>query len=292
MNKQEIIYFDEYTTIISEAEDRASLYSDNAFSQQLKETILKSSKNSKVLSLDVFDTLLLRDDSAEITRFYEIAGRMSKVAQRLKNTQTVGQIDALVARHLGVKVSYRASDRVRGAREGSLIEIHNVSSELICGTDHLAAPFIDAELKYEVDRLSLNEILFDVMKQYRLDGRKVVLVSDMYMHAPHIELLLSRHGIQRENFDLLVSSADTKVSKSSGGIFEIIENSIGYAGEDIFHIGDSYKGDFRKPREHGWQATLLPVPKQNIAKRIADHRRTEHKLASQYGLTLDIAQPS
>jgi hypothetical protein len=99
--------------------DRQALFRNRRFRRQvfeaLDELALTHDGTPGLLSLDVFDTLLLRDGSSQVRRFGEIGARMAARA----GPGTTAE-DALIARHLGTRASYRAGPRVDGCGEGSL----------------------------------------------------------------------------------------------------------------------------------------------------------------------------
>lgn len=290
MSDTEIVRFDAIESEMSAASDRAKLFSDACFQEKLNLRLLEMCAGVKVISVDVFDTLLWRDDSSEATRFYEIAALMANIANK-NIARKVRQIDAFVARHLGVKVSYRASDRVSGAREGSLTEIHKVASRLMVGDLSLSEEFVCAEIDYEKEKLTRNEFLYDFIKRMKCDGYRIAILSDMYMHQDQIELLLQHVGIIDADYDLILSSADTKVSKASGGIFPIAEKRLDCRPNEFLHLGDSYLGDFRRPLQRGWRAMHLPIPVTSVSRRRADHVRTANKISSEFGVVVDIKLP-
>lgn len=284
--------FDEIENdLTNAAKGRRSMFSNEQFAARLKQRLGEALDGKRVLSLDVFDTLVLRDNSSEITRFFEVGGRMAEVV-KAETGRVVSQVDAFVARHLGTKATYRASRTVQGCREGSLTELHSTASRLLAGTSVLAEPFIAAELENETARIEPNPFLVDFVRAYRSAGGKVVLVSDMYMHAEHVSMLLDSLGILQEDYDLLVSSADTKVSKASGGIFPLVEGLMEKKPEDFVHLGDSFRGDVAQPLRRGWRAFHLPLAQSDILERQGDHRATQEMLAERHALDIDIAMPS
>ena len=153
--------FDSLERKLTAASSREKLFASKSFKSTLSEkldTLLDG--EGMVLSLDVFDTLLMRDNSSELTRFYEIGERMAEIAnddvsrlrrgsRKTHSTHSVSGVDAFLARMFGTNASYRASTPVKGCREGSLNEIHITASRLLTGADKLADAFVDAELDYE-----------------------------------------------------------------------------------------------------------------------------------------------
>lgn len=283
--------FDAIQHALTEAHDgRAALFDDRSFGETLDKILDAALAGGRILSLDVFDTLVLRDNSSELTRFYEIGGKIAEIV-RDKAGRQVTQVDAFAARYLGTKATYRASATVKGSREGSLDEIHKTASWILTGSPALAEAFIEAELTYEATRITPNPWLWAYVDRYLKKGGRVVLVSDMYMHAPQIVTLLGKIGWPNNEDVALFSSADTKVSKASGGIFGLIETAFKAAPSDFLHLGDSLKGDMVQPIRNGWSAIHLPLAAYDIAQRQADHLATAARLQDEFGLQVDIALP-
>ncbi len=279
--------FDDIEARLTDAPDRAALYRDAGFAARLGDRLDQLlERPGMVLSLDVFDTLLLRDNSSEVTRFCEFGAAMAALAGG-----DVSADQAFLARLLGTQATYRATTAVDGCREGSLSEIHRTASRLLVGGDHLADAFLQAELDAEQPRLSLNPLLVSYVADFKSRGGRVVLVSDMYMHRAQIRQLLDGCGFDMGLVDLLISSADTKVSKGSGGIFPLVEQALGAAPRDFVHLGDSFRGDVRGARMRGWTAQFLPLSRADIAARQADHVATMRALRDRLGFVPTIAMP-
>ena len=275
-----LVRFDRIEAELTETPDRLALFQDRGFRQRLFSALDARIGPDGLLSLDVFDTLLLRDGSSELRRFVEIGERMAACAKH-----RLAPADCFLARHLGTRASYRAGPRVDGCREGSLTEIHATAARLLGIADHVAERFVEAELEYEATRLLPNRLLLDYVRRHRALGGQVVLVSDMYMHADQITRLLSRCGVTEAAYDAIYSSADTKVSKASGGIFALVREA-GKCGH-VLHVGDSLRGDYQRPRDAGWEAMLLPVPRRLLQERRRDHDACLAELQSDHGLRLE-----
>ncbi|WP_226583466.1 HAD family hydrolase [Acuticoccus sediminis] len=275
---------------ISDAPDMAFFVADPTSAGWLTDEIERRLGDgpSRILSIDVFDTLLMRDDSSELTRFREIGALMVGEVARAGGP-AIPEIEGLVARHLGTRASYRAGTRIAQCREGALDEIHRTASRLLVGDERYAEAFVALELDYEVGRVAPNPLLAALAARHRARGGRVLLLSDMYLRAAHIERLLAASGIAADQYDALLSSADTKVSKASGGIFALAEEMMDATPGDFVHLGDSRRGDVYNPIERGWTALHLPIPNAQIERRRADHTATAVDLAERFGLQLEIA---
>lgn len=283
--------FDEIETLLTQAKTgRRDLFSDKDFTARLADRLDRMLDGERILSMDVFDTLVLRDNSSEITRFYEIGGKMADLATS-HTGRDIAQVDAFVARHLGTKATYRASGKIRGCREGSLLEIHATASRILTGGGEMSSPFVEAELEYESGRIEPNPFLVDYAARHRARGGRVVLLTDMYMHAEQVTQLLNLLGISPKEYDFLLSSADTKVSKASGGIFRNMQDEMQAAPGEFVHIGDSFRGDVAQPIRQGWQALHLPLAQADILERRRDHAKTASMLRDMFNVDIDIAMP-
>jgi FMN phosphatase YigB (HAD superfamily) len=279
-----LIRFDVIEAELTATKDRQALLGNRRFRRMVFDSLdrMIGAEDGKpgLLSLDVFDTLLLRDGSSEVRRFGEIGARMAQIAGR--GTQA---IDALVARHLGTKASYRAGPRVDGCGEGSLREIHETAARILGLPATIAQAFIEAEIACEAGRVFPNTLLISYIRKHQARGGKTVLISDMYMHADQIAELLARAGVRPDLYDALYSSADTKVSKASGGIFGRVTEAADAS--HVLHVGDSLLGDYLKPREFGWRAMLMPVPATLLEERRRDHAACIAELWQKHRLNLE-----
>ena len=288
-----IIRFAECESRLAAAESRAVLLADEAYASELLNEIEArlTAKPNSILSLDVFDTLLLRNDKSEVRRFYEIAGR---VAEQLSNNaaSNLNKEDVLAARYTATLASYRLSKPMAGCREGSIDEIWGLAATTLGLEPEDAAKCIDAEISYEGENLTVNPVLLLAVERHVARGGKVALLSDMYLEARYIRRLVEGLGVGTE-FAAVVSSANEKVSKRSGGVFSIIERLVGCGPESFFHIGDSHLGDYQNPRQRGWRAMHLPISVGERRRRVADDIETRRLLSEMHGLFLPrVERPS
>jgi FMN phosphatase YigB (HAD superfamily) len=228
--------------------------------------------NPRVLSLDVFDTLLLRDGKSEARRFWEISvAARRRVAANLgsKSSAIPAEIDFLTARADAMAQCYRTRKAVDGCREGRIGDILRAARRSLGLPAATDAILLETELSCEIASLALNPVLADVARDFREAGGKVVLVSDMYLGEAEIGAILK--GLDRDALaDEIFSSADHVVSKRSGKIFGLIEQRLDEPADAFLHIGDALEGDVMAPRRAGWKALHFPISRAEAAKRAAD----------------------
>lgn len=223
--------------------------------------------NPRVLSFDVFDTFLLRNNKPETARYLELSNRLS---ERLAGTgaKPPSGVDLLLARLDGMAFSYRTRKAVDGCREGHIEQVVRFARLALNLREETEEAFQAAELDYETANLTVNPILAAVATAFRARGGKVILVSDMYLGAKEIGTILTRLSNGVNNWhDKIYSSADHIVSKRSGKIFPLIEKDLGVAAKECLHIGDAWEGDVVRAREAGWNALHFPVSMRETSER-------------------------
>ncbi len=217
------------------------------------------------LSLDVFDTLLLRNNKCEARRFLEISDALS-----LKCRADITGWEVYVARNLATLMSYRTREPVKDCREGHIDHILQIQKRML-NCDSIATSTMKShEVEYEVSNLRVNALLLEFANRVKLRGGKIVLLSDMYLDAETIGQIVKRVTKEKSLFEIVFSSADYVVSKRSGLIFAEVEQTLSCASEQFFHVGDSRIGDFKLPVQNGWHAIHLPVSRQERLERLED----------------------
>ncbi len=213
---------------------------------------------TRLLSVDVFDTVLVRQPISELSRFVAIA---SQQAVRLAG-RTFGDvpnaIDLLVSRLQATHASYRLSEPHHGHREGSILQIHR-AVERTLGLPRGTHQFlIDQELDYEASATFANGPVCRWLEARQRDGMELVLLSDMYLHADHIRRLLDAHEILPDV--RVVSSADQKFTKHSGSAYPALLAEFDLDPADVLHLGDNLRSDYQLARANGIRSGYLPIP--------------------------------
>jgi predicted HAD superfamily hydrolase len=231
------------SSYLYETEDRDLFFESTLFENQLFKMI-NSIENNIYISLDIFDTLLLRNEKSEPYRFYEISYEIANFL----NVHDVFEV--LQARYLGIEITYAASKVYQGCREGSLYDIHKVMLNALNLPEELFTKTIQIEIDYEKKNLRLNRGLWDALM--RLKQRKsfdIILVSDMYKHSEQLSILLKYFIPDYEqNIKHLFTSADTIISKHSGKIFKYIEKELKTDSSAILHMCDNLRSDYQNPK--------------------------------------------
>lgn len=263
--------------------DRFAVLHDALAGQIVADIESRITSAQTVLSFDVFDTLLLRNHRAELTRFYEVSASVATTLS-LQYQMTITAQDVLFARLMANRLSYRLSPAREGCREGTIADIYRVILQQVGvpATESVVQTCIEIELAYEVTQLTVNQPLIEMTKRHIARGGRAIYVSDMYLSAAHINQLLVRLGVAVDLFAATYSSADTIVSKRSGKIWPLIRNDLGITAAQVLHIGDSFVSDYQSPRMQGMSAVHLPIPLQMRRDIMTDHGALVHQLETMH----------
>ena len=180
-------------------------------------------KKAKVISFDIFDTLLVRNVPApnDIFKIIEYVNGISNFYKR--------RIEA-------------ANKAARNAISGevTLNDIYSYLSE----NENM-------ELETECVYLQVNpeiKILYDWCVS---NNKHIIAVSDMYLSSSFLRKVLYENGYAIK--DIFVS-CEEKCSKRTGNLFEVVRKKLNIKPSEIVHIGDSWKSDYLSPIKCGWKA--------------------------------------
>lgn len=204
-----------------------------------------------LVSVDVFDTLLLRGTRPEFARFADVA--------RLQHDALAGASPGartLLACRL--RVTRRAYEAVRAGRSGE-VNFAAILAEM-CAELGLPSPTVETllavELDYEAGVLTPNRDLAEILAGLNLP---LVAVSDTPLPAAALAGLLARF-LPDLPLRRVYASADEGVTKRDGALFELVCEREGVAPARVLHLGDHARSDVAVPRARGLTAVHLPRP--------------------------------
>ena len=204
-----------------------------------------------LVSVDVFDTLLLRGTRPEFARFADV----SRLQHQALGAVSPGAKTLLACR---LRVTRRAYEAVRAGRSGEVsfaAILDEMCAELALPPDSAQA-LLAAELEYEAGVLTPNRDLVDVLAGLDLP---LVAVSDTPLSAAALAGLLGRF-LPDLPLRRIYSSADEGATKRGGGLFDVVCGREGVAPGRVLHLGDHARSDVSVPRARGLTAVHLPRP--------------------------------
>ncbi|MBP3876723.1 MAG: HAD-IA family hydrolase [Lachnospiraceae bacterium] len=202
-----------------------------------------------VISFDIFDTLLVRPAGSEDVRFGLLDRRFGELSASHTNFAGIRKLAEEQLRRQIIRGELSKEDV-------TLDEIYDViHSDFLIAPD-LAAAMKEEEFLMERRLCRPRASGAELYRRALQTGKKVILISDMYLTADRIRILLDDAGY-RNDAGLFVSS-ETGTRKISGRLYLDAAAAMAVRPEQILHIGDNEESDVQAARKAGLRAVLLP----------------------------------
>ncbi|HLN23762.1 MAG TPA: HAD family hydrolase [Patescibacteria group bacterium] len=206
----------------------------------------------RLLSVDVFDTLLLRRTRPEYRRFIDVAQ-----LQDIALAPASPGADRLLSTRLSV--TRRAYAAVRDGTGRGEVQFTAILAEMCreLGLDTAAIALLEqVELDYETSVLTPNRRLAEALNA---TGIPIAAVSDTPLSAAAVATLL-RRLLPELVIARLYASSDVGLTKRAGTLFDYLCEREAVRPEHVLHLGDHPWSDRDMPRQRGLQALHLPRP--------------------------------
>ena len=195
--------------------------------QNCKNQALYMQEMIKIYSFDIFDTLLLRPytDPQEIWNILEEQENCKGFAKFRKEAD---------------EKTYATA--TREDRETTIEEAYSIMP-------HKYQALMKKEIELERKVLCANPEMLEKWEKAKSEGKKCILVSDMYLPQEIIEDILIEKGIR--GWDALYLSRTYNARKTTGKLFEIMLKEEGVEPNEVLHIGDNIHSDVKIPKSLG-----------------------------------------
>ncbi len=242
----------------------------------------------KVLSLDVFDTLLWRKVPEPHDVFLMLARRLAD-AGRLAANVTPVQFAEL--RRLAETRAREKVQRITGYREITLQKIYAEIPGFLFAGGFDAAQALRAELELETSLMVLDADLVALITKAHAAGVRVVLISDTYFSSAEIAVFLARAGMSdQKQLEQIVVSCEAGKPKWRD-LFDVLVPKLGVKPSEMFHVGDNPDADITPCRRLGipcidygkW--AFSPRTKQNEFPTAIHERSAALSERGDFGLT-------
>lgn len=218
----------------------------NAILTEIKECV----RNADLVCFDIFDTLITRKVLHPVDVF--------QLTEELAKARSVWSGDFKNQRVHAEQMAYKQS----ASGQAVLKDIYAVlAAELKLmpkQTEDMMNLELEAERLLAVPRTDVRDFLTELYQS----GKKLLLVSDMYLTAEQLRTLLTVCGYP-EDLPILVSCEEGK-SKGDGSLWKKVVHD--HPGERIVHIGDNLRSDYQNAIAAGVNAFLIPNPAERFTK--------------------------
>ncbi len=215
-------------------------------SGSVKDAILRLAAGAQVVSFDIFDTLLIRRwaDPDSVFRLLE-----DQIA-----------CDFGIA---GFFEKRKGAEDLAGERkpEGdpTLAGIYDAMVELFGLTRSQALACMRLELEAEKAALIPRPEVVQAARELKTQGKRIIIVSDMYLDERQLRDLLQGCGIDFQD-QLYVSSAVGQRKSREGALWDWVLEREGITADQILHVGDNIYSDIEMLHARGADK-LVHVPR-------------------------------
>ena len=203
----------------------------------------------EVISFDVFDTLISRTTEYPQDIFY-------LAAEKIYNDKSL----CINFKQKRIEAEHQARE-LSGSGEVTLRDIYNIID--IPGQDK--EKFIKAEIQAELENCLPIEEMVSLFSYAVNEGKRVYIISDMYLPSGTISEMLMKCGVMIKNGQLYVSN-EWGCNKISGKLFQIVLEQESIDPNTMIHFGDSIKADIFGAHSVGIHCHL--TPRRNRLKRL------------------------
>ena len=204
----------------------------------------KSILGAEIISFDIFDTLIERKISTPSILFDLIEDDISSTSKHTF-TPSFKQCRSRIKADISTP---------NGIEEIPLLDRYKKlcsKYKLECQAEELMDIELSAELKLCTHK-PIGKTLYNLALE---SGKKVIYTTDIYLPSDFIKKLLQNCGY--DNTLEIHSSYDYKVLKHTGNIYPIILGNLNIKANQLLHVGDNYRSDIEKSKEHGIKSTYV-----------------------------------
>ncbi len=189
--------------------------------------------SARIVSFDVFDTVLLRKTKCPTDVFLFMQGEAGKLLGNPRAQFCELRVNA-------ERIARQRALQEHGHGETTFDEIYSVFQELTQIDDTALKALKALEIASEKRFIYPHPEALKVYETALSQGKTVTFTSDMYLPGSIVADLLETNGFSAQN---LLLSSETRVTKHSGELFDLVVDKFGGEPDKILHIGDNEASD-------------------------------------------------
>ena len=222
----------------------------------------------KLISVDIFDTLLFRAVAKPVDVFEKI---WETIEERELAKTSMSSLEYMKFR---AEMERRARIGAPN-REIIIDQIYEQYPDYIC--DDVNA-LMQVELEVEKEYCYCNSFVYNWLLDAHRDGVQLCLLSDMYLTKAFIIELLQNNGIDTSIFSEVIVSNEYFCNKQNGELYDVLfEKFSDITKDEILHIGDNYSGDYVQAKNKGVHAFRYnAIPDQ--LNSVFDYEKIRHNI--------------
>lgn len=198
----------------------------------------------KITSFDIFDTCLVRTCGTPENFFDVLAYRVFD-----------GDVDDYVRTQF---IIARRRCELSISKTDPFFDIYSIYNNLDFKHKNLKELSVLPEIEMQLEKELLRPVLKtkELIKTERKKGRRIIFISDMYLHSDFLIPILKQFEMFEEGDKMYISSEKGAV-KYGGGLYRLIQKELNISYKKWKHFGDNNDCDYDAARELGIKAHRL-----------------------------------
>ena len=197
-------------------------------------------KEIKVISFDIFDTLIFRHAKVPSDIFKKSFDKNPELFPE--------HIDAEDWRRLRIVTEKKARNEKYQTDESYEVTLDEIYSYLPKFFDN-KKKIMEKEIEEEIDNCFKNPMIYDTILELSNRGHTIVLISDMYLSQSIISRIISSCDISTELFSGIFISNEYNKSKRTYGLYKEVLNKYCIRPEEMLHVGDNTISDIASAKQ-------------------------------------------
>lgn len=210
--------------------------------------LLKKIESADFVTFDIFDTLLTRKILSP-----------QNVFQYMDHINPIPYLNFSFERK-------KAEDGIRDKKNPTIYDIYNCLQHNTGISETEKEILLKLEIETEIRMLCRRETICDILDYVGRHGKKVYLVSDMYLTRELIETILIAHHIT--DYDGIFVSCDYSTGKQEGLFQIVIKECCSDESVRMLHIGDNFFSDICAAEEAGIDTYRIFSPREMYERSI------------------------
>lgn len=217
--------------------------------EEIKKEIMN--QKTKVVSFDIFDTLILRPFWTPIDLFIFLDDYFRKVS----NIEVGIDFSKLriKAEEIRRKEILKENSKIQDI---TLDEIYEEIEEETGINSSILKLMMEKEKELELNFCSERKTAKELYELALFLGKEVICISDMYLPKETIQEILRKNGYNE--ISKLYVSSDIKLTKFTGDLYSYVIEDLKIEPKEIIHIGDNYFSDYENSEKSGITGKFLP----------------------------------
>lgn len=228
--------------------------------------------NVKLYSFDIFDTLITRETATP-------RGIFAIMQERIKTDSRFADLprtlkENFYAIRIGSETFATTSARWMREMEVTFDEIYDIIAHNASLSPQQRQLLQDLEVELEEKHVFGISKNIEKLKKLVAEGKRVILISDMYLPEKHIRRMLAKADPIFEKLTIYISS-DYGKGKWSGDLFQIVQKKENIEWKDWVHFGNDYCSDLGVPKGLDIHAFIYKYPNLTHFEGMAIDKRGE-----------------